>query len=97
MGQRQARWQNRAHVFAIATQIMRRILVNHARDRAAEKRGGAARKISLDDEPALSGEQAAVSSDERAAELTALEDPPRPSRTPLTKIFVKGKINVWLI
>src|SRR5687767_15447001 len=38
--QTRAGWQNRAHFFAISAQIMRRILLNHARDRAAEKRGG---------------------------------------------------------
>jgi RNA polymerase sigma factor (TIGR02999 family) len=39
--QRNARWQNRAHFFGIAAQLMRRILVDHARQRQAEKRGGA--------------------------------------------------------
>ena len=64
--QRRARFETRAHFFAIAAQIMRRILINHARDHAAEKRGGGARKISLDD--------AAVLSDERADELVALDE-----------------------
>ena len=64
--QRRARWQNRAHFFAIAAQIMRRILVNHARDRAADKRGGGARKLSLD--------EVSVLSDERAEELVALDE-----------------------
>jgi RNA polymerase sigma-70 factor, ECF subfamily len=74
VGQRQVRWQNRAHFFAIAAQIMRRILVNHARDRAADKRGGDAHKVSLDDMNVLSDEDTAVLSDERAAELVALDD-----------------------
>jgi RNA polymerase sigma factor (TIGR02999 family) len=65
-GQRRARWQNRAHFFAIAAQIMRRLLVNHARDRAAGKRGGGARKVSLD--------AVAVLSDERAEEVVALDE-----------------------
>jgi RNA polymerase sigma factor (TIGR02999 family) len=64
--QRRARFENRTHFFAIAARIMRRILVNHARDRAAEKRGGGVRKVSLDD--------AAVLSDERAEELVALDE-----------------------
>jgi RNA polymerase sigma-70 factor, ECF subfamily len=38
--QREVRWQNRAHFFAIAAQLMRRILVDHARRKAAAKRGG---------------------------------------------------------
>jgi RNA polymerase sigma-70 factor, ECF subfamily len=46
--QRQADWKNRSHFFGLAAQIMRRILVNHARDRSAEKRGGQNRQpISL--------------------------------------------------
>ena len=64
--QRRTRFESRTHFFAIAAQIMRRILVNHARDRAAEKRGGGVRKVSLDD--------AAVLSDERAEELVALDE-----------------------
>ena len=47
--QRAVRWQNRAHFFGIAAQAMRRILVDHARAHAASKRGGAMRKVPLDD------------------------------------------------
>jgi RNA polymerase sigma-70 factor (ECF subfamily) len=42
-------WQNRAQFFAIAAQMMRRILVDHARTRQRDKRGGAAQKLSLDE------------------------------------------------
>ena len=42
-------WHNRAHFFGIASQMMRRILVNHALARGAAKRGGAATKLSLDE------------------------------------------------
>lgn len=45
-------WQNRAHFFAVATQMMRQILVDHARRRAAAKRGGGAVTIALDEEVA---------------------------------------------
>ena len=38
--QRRVRWQNRAHFFAVAAQVMRRVLVDHARARATAKRGG---------------------------------------------------------
>jgi RNA polymerase sigma factor (TIGR02999 family) len=38
--QRQAKWQNRTHFYGVAAQLMRRILVDHARARQAEKRGG---------------------------------------------------------
>ena len=42
-------WQNRAHFFAMAASLMRRILVDYARGYKAEKRGGEAEKISLED------------------------------------------------
>jgi RNA polymerase sigma factor (TIGR02999 family) len=65
--QRQVRWQNRAHFFAIAAQMMRRILVDHARGHAYQKRGGGAhKKIALD--------EAMVVSEGRAAEVVALDD-----------------------
>jgi RNA polymerase sigma factor (TIGR02999 family) len=44
------KWQNRAHFFGIAAQAMRRILVDHARAHGASKRGGAMRKVALDEE-----------------------------------------------
>jgi len=47
--QKDVRWQNRAHFYGIAAQLMRRILVDHARSRVRAKRGGAAQKISLDE------------------------------------------------
>lgn len=42
-------WQNRAHFYGIAANLMRRILVDHARARNASKRGGLAEKVSLDE------------------------------------------------
>ena len=59
-------WQNRAHFFAISAQLMRCILVDHARSLAYQKRGGGARKIALD--------EAVISSQGRAAEVLALDD-----------------------
>lgn len=59
-------WQNRAHFFAISAQLMRRVLVDAARQRQNLKRGGNAQTIVLD--------EAAEVSDERAAELVALDD-----------------------
>ncbi len=47
--QRSARWQNRAQFLAVAAQLMRRILIDHARGRAAAKRGGDVLRITLDD------------------------------------------------
>ena len=50
VGQRNARWQNRAQFFGVAAQLMRRILVDHARLRQAEKRGGTGQqRLSLSD------------------------------------------------
>jgi len=51
------RWQNRAHFFAIAAQVMRRILLNYARDQRRDKRGGGALRVSLSEvDPVLAGE-----------------------------------------
>src|ERR1043166_8146048 len=47
--QHNVHWQNRAHFFGIAAQMMRRILVNYARDQHAAKRGGKSFKLSLDE------------------------------------------------
>ena len=47
--QRNVRWQNRAHFFAIAAHVMRRILVDHARGRQAAKRGAGVHPVSFDD------------------------------------------------
>ena len=63
--QRQAHWRNRAHFFAIAARIMRRILIDHARTRAASKRGGGVLTVSLDDSLVLE--------EGRASELVALD------------------------
>ena len=46
--QRRVEWRNRAHFFGVAAQLMRRILVDHARGRDAAKRGGGVRQITLD-------------------------------------------------
>ena len=48
-GQQDPEWQGRAHFFAVAAKMMRRILVDHARQRAASKRGGSIRPDSLDE------------------------------------------------
>ena len=64
--QREVRWQNRTHFFALASQIMRHILVDYARARHRVKRGGDRRQVCLD--------EAMTVSDERAEELIALDD-----------------------
>ncbi|MEW6210218.1 MAG: sigma-70 family RNA polymerase sigma factor [Acidobacteriota bacterium] len=60
------RWQNRAHFFAVAAQAMRRILVDHARARGYDKRGGGAQKVTLD--------EAMVMAEGKSAELIALDE-----------------------
>jgi RNA polymerase sigma factor (TIGR02999 family) len=64
--QRSVKWRNRAHFFGIASQMMRRILVDHARSRHYAKRGGGAHQVSLD--------EALLVSEERAAEVVAVDD-----------------------
>jgi RNA polymerase sigma factor (TIGR02999 family) len=64
--QKEKHFENRAHFFAVAAQAMRHILVDYARTRSRAKRGGEARVVSL--------EEAAIVSEERAAELVALDD-----------------------
>jgi len=65
-GRDEVRWQDRAHFFAVAAQAMRRVLVDHARRRGNQKRGGGVRKVALDEALAVS--------DERAAEVVALDE-----------------------
>lgn len=48
VGQKDATWKNRGHFFAVAAQTMRRLLVDHARQRDAKKRGGEAVRVPLD-------------------------------------------------
>jgi RNA polymerase sigma factor (TIGR02999 family) len=49
-GRDRVAWQNRGHFYAVAAQMMRRILVDHAREHRAAKRPGAARRVDLDDQ-----------------------------------------------
>lgn len=65
-GYKEMRWQSRAHFFAVSAQVMRRILVEHARRRNFAKRGGGAQKVALD--------EAAVVSAGRSAEVIAVEE-----------------------
>ncbi len=64
--QRRVNWQNRHHFYGIAAQMMRRVLVDHAREHAAEKRGGKHQKLSLD--------ELRLQTEERAADLVALDE-----------------------
>jgi len=64
--QKHTHWQNRAHFFAIAAQLMRRILVDQARRRQYQKRGGGALQVTLSHAESLT--------DEKAPDLIALDD-----------------------
>ena len=55
--QSRVEWRNRAHFFGVAAQIMRRILVDHARGRHAAKRGGGMQRLTLNDADAAVGER----------------------------------------
>jgi RNA polymerase sigma factor (TIGR02999 family) len=70
--QKHVNWQNRAHFVGVAAQMMRRILVDHAKSHNRAKRGGGALRVTLDEEVAISEERAddLVLLDEA---LTALE------------------------
>ena len=73
--QDQPQWQNRAHFFGVAAQLMRHILVDHARNRAAAKRGAGAPRLTLDPEVALPQERDVdlVKLDDALNELAALD------------------------
>lgn len=85
-------WQNRAHFFAVAAQIMRHILIDHARSYHYAKRGAGAQKVQLD--------ESAIVIEQRAAELLVLDDAlsglakldPRRSRIVELKFF--GGLNI---
>ena len=68
--QRRAEWHNRAQFFGVAAQVMRRILVDHARAQHATKRGGAMQQITLGD----ATQTAASHADDSALDVLALHD-----------------------
>ena len=63
---RQMKWQDRAHFFAMSARLMRRILVDFARSRGYQKRGGGAQKVSF--------EEGLVVSNDRGHDIVALDD-----------------------
>ena len=64
--QKHVKWQNRAHFLALASELMRRILVDYARRRQSQKRGGAALQVTLS--------EAAEVSNQRTPDLLALDE-----------------------
>jgi len=73
--QREVHWQNRTHFFAIAAQLMRRILIDYARKRGYAKRGGGAPHVALDEVAVLSPERATdlIDLDEALDRLAAID------------------------
>jgi RNA polymerase sigma factor (TIGR02999 family) len=74
--QKRVKWNSRAHFFAVSAQLMRRILVDVARSRQAQRRGGMARKLSLDEAPLIAHSPArdVVAIDEALTQLAALDE-----------------------
>jgi RNA polymerase sigma factor (TIGR02999 family) len=92
VGQPEKRWQNRAHFFGVAAQAMRHILVDYARASRAQKRGGEARAIALDEAAMVSWEQAAevVALDQALKSLAALA----PRQSCIVELRYFGGLNV---
>jgi RNA polymerase sigma-70 factor (ECF subfamily) len=88
VGQRGVRWQNRAHFYGIAAQMMRRILVDHARRQHRVKRGGLNTTLSLSDAMGVAEPEADVdllALDEALTTLTAID--PRGARIVELRFF----------
>jgi RNA polymerase sigma factor (TIGR02999 family) len=66
-GTKSIEWQNRSHFFAVTAQVMRNVLIDHARRRLYAKRGGHAQQVPIDDVPLEMSEQ-------RADELVGLDE-----------------------
>ena len=76
IGQQHANWQNRAQFFAISARVMRRVLVDHARQRGSKKRGGGAVRIELElAEPRLGPRDVDLLALDQALERLAAIDP----------------------
>ncbi len=73
--QRHVHWRNRAHFFGIAAELMRRILVDHARIHLSDKRGGKVTRVALDEAIAPAAQQNVdiVALDEALSRLAALD------------------------
>jgi RNA polymerase sigma-70 factor (ECF subfamily) len=86
-GQQRIEWQNRSHFFAVMAQVMRHVLVDHARRRNSAKREGFLQQVPLEETAAMSKERAAelVALDEALGELAALD--PRKGRVVELRYF----------
>ena len=90
--QRSVNWQNRAQFFGIAAQMMRRILINHAKDRRAKKREGYASRVSLDDAVSFFEERELdlMELDEALNSLAALD----PQQTQIVELRFFGGLTI---
>lgn len=87
-----ANWQNRTHFFAVAAQVMRRVLIDHARSYRYEKRGGGAQRVDIDDLHGMSEERASelIDLDEALSSLASVDQ--RKSRIIELRFF--GGLNI---
>ena len=76
VGKNNVDWQNRAHFFAVAAQVMRHLLIDHARARERVRRGADPQQISLDDEALVSEQkgEALLALDEALTKLAEIDD-----------------------
>ena len=86
-GQQKVAWQNRAHFFAVTAQVMRHILIDHARRRRYVKHGGEIQQVSIEDASVMTEQRAAdlIALDEALVELAKLD--PRKSRVVELRYF----------
>jgi len=86
VNQKSVQWQNRAHFFGVAAQLMRRILVDHARSRSRAKRGGGAQMVSLVEQAVIPSEvEEVIALDDALKNLAEMD--PRKSQIVEMKFF----------
>jgi len=91
-GQQEFEWQNRAHFFAVAAQVMRHILIDHARAHAREKRGGGAIQVSLNEIAVVNEDQAEhfIALDEALRSLEYLD----PQKSKIVELRYFGGLSI---
>ncbi|HEX3100499.1 MAG TPA: sigma-70 family RNA polymerase sigma factor [Pyrinomonadaceae bacterium] len=104
VGQKEVNWESRSQFFGLAAQVMRNILVDHARSHSRRKRGGGAEKLSIEDAPLISVDRARefVALDEALVQLEI--DAPRKAKIVEMKFFggfsveeIAGALNISTI
>ena len=91
-GQQEFEWHNRGHFFAVCAQVMRHILIDHARAHARDKRGGGAVQVSLEDAVVMPDEQAEhfVALDEALCFLERVD----PQKSKIVELRYFGGLNI---